>query len=117
MLSRLVRLSCIALALTLCGSFVAHAADGDKPKGEGRRGAGGAIKALLAKAEEYKLTDDQKSKLEALAKEYEGKTEKADREALTAAIGKILTDEQKAKWEEARKAMREKRGDKKPENK
>jgi Spy/CpxP family protein refolding chaperone len=114
MLSRLARLSVIALALTLGGTLAVHAADGEK-KGEGRRGAGGAIKFLLSKAEDYKLTDEQKTKLEALAKENEGKTEKADREAMTAAIGKILTPEQLAKWEEARKAMREKRGEKKAE--
>lgn len=119
MSSRTVCMSLLALALALGGSVAVHAADGDKPAGkEGKGGrGGGAIKYLLSKAEDYKLTDEQKTKLEALAKQYEGKTEKADRDALNAEIGKILTPEQTAKWEENRKAMREKRGDKKPENK
>lgn len=128
MSSRIVRLSLMALALMLGGSLALHAAEGDKPKGEkgegkGARG-GGPIKYLLAKAEEYKLTDEQKTKLEALSKSLAEKGaagEKPDRDALKAEIGKILTPEQLTKYEENLKAMKEKRGEKggekKPENK
>ena len=124
MSSRTVRMSLMALALALCGSLAVHAADGDKPKGEGKGGRGGGpVKMLLAKAEDYKLTDDQKTKLEALGKSLADKQaagEKPDREAVHAEVAKILTPEQMTKWEADMKAMREKRGaggDKKPENK
>jgi Spy/CpxP family protein refolding chaperone len=125
MSSRIARMSLLALALALCGSLAVHAADGEKPKGERGGRGGGPVKMLLAKADEYKLTDEQKTKLEALGKTLADKQaagEKPDREATHAEIAKILTPEQLAKWDENMKAMREKRGgdkpgEKKPENK
>lgn len=128
MSSQTVRLSIMALSLMLCGSLALHAADADKPKGEkgeGRGGRGGPVKFLLSKAEDYKLTDEQKTKLEALSKTMADKQaagEKPDREATKAEIAKILTPEQLAKMDENMKAMREKRGgekggEKKPEAK
>jgi len=116
----------MAMSLMLCGSLALHAADAEKPKGEGRGGRGGGpAKFLLSKAEDYKLTDEQKTKLEALSKTMADKQaagEKPDREATKAEIAKILTPEQLAKMDENMKAMREKRGaekggEKKPEAK
>src|SRR4051812_4183953 len=84
MSSRIARMSLLALALALCGSLAVHAADGEKPKGERGGRGGGPVKMLLSKAEEYKLTDEQKTKLEALGKTLADKQaagEKPDREA------------------------------------
>lgn len=94
------RLPIFALILSI--PLIAAAFPEGKP-GEGRWHRGMKIERL---AEELKLTDDQKTRLEATFKEQRAK-HKALREEGHARMKEVLTEEQMAKMEELRQHRHE----------
>lgn len=138
-LSRLSLIALLAAAVALAYSPTARAQDAkkDAPKGEGRPGGGRANveERVNRMAEELKLTDDQKKKVEALFKEQgekmralrdatpEERREKGRgmREEMNKKMKEILTAEQYTKFEQMPRPGRpggpegEKKGEKKAE--
>jgi Spy/CpxP family protein refolding chaperone len=110
----------LALALTVCAK--AYSAEGEKaPRGKRGPGAMGMMGGGVFLPRNMELTDEQKTKIEAIRKEAreanekiltdEQKTKMEDlRKSTRAKIMEVLTTEQKEKLEKAEKAMKEGKG-------
>jgi Spy/CpxP family protein refolding chaperone len=98
---RIVHIAILSVLFAVCAAPLANAGEG--------KGHGGPVAFILKHAADLNLTDDQKTQLEALAKEVQaslkaGETPtKENREAVGAKVKAILTPEQQEKL----KALRE----------
>ena len=94
---KMINVLILSLVLAVVAMPKARAADEGKHKGN-------AVTFVLKHADELKLTDEEKTKLEALGKELTATppTTKEDKEAAMAKVTAILTPEQQAQLKELR---------------
>ena len=112
---RMLALAGLFVGVCLMGSSYAEG-DGNGPPKHGNRHRGGRIQFILDHAKDLSLTDDQKTKLQALVPAGDGKTEGGDSkpaagegkgDGLGEKVKAILTEEQQTKLQELIKARQE----------